>query len=239
MKTLEKIKKDSWEICDDFDELIKSLMKYKNDYNHHPQVDNLSLFNRIEIISDNLNCMIGFPIDKFENNKITLDKILSLPPETITVNTEIRMMRNADDYKCNELYITVDKIYYDLDEQLNLLPENEIHKIFSTGNVCMNNKNFKKYKVNDGLCVLMKNTNINIDISKIFKEIHLVYKNKIVNDEKIKCFNNLKIYIDHKLTDITTLTELFDYLIQHKTVCVNIVFDDNKYEDYYIYYKAI
>ena len=213
-------------------------MKYKNDYNNHPQVNNLSLFNRIEIRSDNLNCMIGFPIDKFVNNKISLDKILSLPPETITVNTEIRMMRNADDYKCNDLYITVDNLYYDCDEpDFIKLTELEKYKIYPRGKV--NNQELIKYKVNDGLCILMKNTNINIDISKIFKEIHLVYKHKIVNDEKIKYFNNLKIYIDHKLTDITTLTELFDYLKQHKTVCFNIVFDDNKYEDYYIYYKAI
>lgn len=248
MKTLDKIRKEPWEYVDDFDELIERLMKYKNDYNNHPQVNNLSLFNRIEIRSDNLNCMIGFPIDKFvsfveQNNKpkgfkISLDKILSLPPETITVNTEIRMCRNADDYKCNDLYITVDNLYYDCDEpDFVKLIELEKYKIYPRGKV--NNQELTKYKVNDGLVVLMKNTNINIDISKIFKEIHLVYKNKIVNDEMIKCFNNLKIYIDYKLTDITTLTELFDYLKHHKTVCFNIVFEDNEYEDYYIYYKAI
>lgn len=56
-------------------------------------------------------------------------------------------------------------------------------------------------------------------------------------------FENLKVYIDYKLTYITTLTELFKYLKQHKTVCVNILFDDkltsDAFEDYYIYYKSI
>lgn len=249
MKTLDKIKKEPWEICDDFDEMIERLMKYKNDYNYHPQVNNLSLFNRIEIRSDNLNCMIGFPMDKFVNNKeqssldpqggkISLDKILPLPPETITLNTEIRMFRNVDDYKCNDLYITVDKLYYDCDEPNFIkLTELEKYKIYPRGKI--NNQELIKYKVNDGLVVLRKNTCINIELSAIFKEIHLVYKNKIVADEEIKSFNNLKIYIDYKLTDITTLTELFDYIKQHKTVCFNIEFEDNKYEDYYIYYKTI
>lgn len=248
MKTLDKIKKEPWEICDDFDEMIERLMKYKNDYNNHPQVNNLSLFNRIEIRSDNLNCMIGFPMDKFVNNKISLDKILPLPPETITLNTEIKLCRNVDDYKCNDLYITVDNLYYDCDENQRFsdqrdepnfikLTELEKYKIYPRGKV--NNQELIKYKVNDGLVVLRKNTCINIELSAIFKEIHLVYKNKIVADEEIKSFNNLKIYIDYKLTDITTLTELFDYIKQHKTVCFNIEFEDNKYEDYYIYYKAI
>lgn len=249
MKTLDKIKKEPLEICDDFDELVERLMKYKNDYNYHPQVNNLSLFNRIEIRSDNLNCMIGFPMDKFVNNKISLDKILPLPPETITLNTEIRMFRNVDDYKCNDLYITVDNLYYNCDEPNFIkLTELEKYKKYPRGKV--NNQELIKYKVNDGLVVLRKNTCINIELSAIFKEIHLVYKehsslepkgckNKIVADEEIKSFNNLKIYIDYKLTDITTLTELFDYIKQHKTVCFNIEFEDNKYEDYYIYYKAI
>lgn len=237
MKTLDKIKKEPLEICDDFDELVERLMKYKNDYNNQPQVNILSLFNRIEIRSDNLNCMIGFPMDKFVNNKISLDKILPLPPETITLNTEIKLCRNADDYKCNDLYITVDNLYYDCDEpNFVKLTELEKYKIYPRGKV--NNQELMKYKVNDGLVVLRKNTCINIELSAIFKEIHLAYKNKIV-DEEIKSFNNLKIYIDYKLTDITTLTELFDYIKQHKTVCFNIEFEDNKYEDYYIYYKTI
>lgn len=244
MKTLDKIRKDPWEYVDDFDELVERLMKYKNDYNYHPQVNNLSLFNRIEIRSDNLNCMIGFPMDKFINDKISLDKILPLPPETITINTEIKLFRNADDYKCNDLYITVDNLYYDCDEpDFDKLTELEKYKKYPRGNVWINkdlNKNYKHYKTNDSLCVLMKNTNINTEISKDIKEIHLAYKNKIV-DEEIKSFNNLKIYIDYKLTDITTLTELFDYLKQHKTVFVNIIFEDknNEYKDYYIYYKSI
>lgn len=244
MKTLDKIKKEPWEYVDDFDELIERLMKYKNDYNNQPQVNNLSLFNRIEIRSDNLNCMIGFPMDSFESLKISLDKILPLPPETITFNTEIKLFRNADDYKCNDLYITVDNLYYDCDEpDFDKLTELEKYKKYPRGNVWINkdlNKNYKHYKTNDSLCILMKNTNINTEISKDIKEIHLAYKNKIV-DEKIKSFNNLKIYIDYKLTDLTTLTELFDYLKQHKTVFVNIVFEDknNEYEDYYIYYKSI
>lgn len=247
MKTLDKIKKEPWEYVDDFDELIERLMKYKNDYNNHPQVNNLSLFNRIEIRSDNLNCMIGFPMDSFESLKISLDKILPLPAETITLNTEIKLCRNVDDYKCNDLYITVDNLYYDCNEpdfdkeqssldQWDKLTELEKYKKYPRGKV--NNQELIKYKVNDSLCVLMKNININTEISKDIKEIHLAYKNKIV-DEKIKSFNNLKIYIDYKLTDITTLTELFDYLKQHKTVFVNIVFEDNEYEDYYIYYKAV
>ena len=225
------------DIPKDFDELVERLMKYKNDYNNHPQVNNLSLFNRIEIRSDNLNCMIGFPMDSFENLKISLDKILPLPPETITVNTEIRLCRNADAYKCKDLYIIVDNLYYDCDlpDFINL-PEIEKYKIYPRGKV--NNQELIKYKTNDSLCVLMKNININTEISKDIKEIHLAYKNKIV-DEEIKSFNNLKIYIDYKLTDLTTLTELFDYLKQHKTVFVNIVFEDNEYEDYYIYYKAV
>lgn len=242
MKTLDKIRKEPWEYVDDFDELVERLMKYKNDYNNQPQVNNLSLFNRIEIRSDNLNCMIGFPMDSFKSLKISLDKILSLPPETITFNTEIKLFRNADDYKCNDLYITVDNLYYDCDEpDFDKLTELEKYKKYPRGNVWINkdlNKNYKHYKTNDSLCVLMKNTNINTEISKDIKEIHLVYKNKIV-DEEIKSFNNLKIYIDYKLTDLTTLTELFDYLKQHKTVFVNIVFEDNEYEDYYIYYKAV
>lgn len=243
MKTLDKIKKEPLEICDDFDKMIERLMKYKNDYNNHPQVNNLSLFNRIEIRSDNLNCMIGFPMDSFESLKISFDKILPLPAETITVNTEIRMCRNADAYKCNDLYIIVDNLYYDCDEpDFIKLTELEKYKIYPRGKV--NNQELIKYKTNDSLCVLMKNTNINTEISKDIKEIHLTYRNKFV-DEKIKSFNNLKIYIDHKLTDITTLTDLFDYLKQHKTVFVNIVFEDNEYEDsdelnnYYIYYKAV
>lgn len=240
MKTLDKIRKDPWEYVDDFDELVERLMKYKNDYNNHPQVNNLSLFNRIEIRSDNLNCMIGFPMDKFESLKISLDKMLPLPPETITLNTEIRLCRNADAYKCNDLYITVDNLYYDCDEpDFDKLTELEKYKKYPRGKV--NNQELIKYRVNDGLCVLMKNTNINTEISKDVKEIHLAYKNKIVADEEIKSFNNLKIYIDYKLTDITTLTELFDYIKQHKTVCFNIEFEDknNEYEDYYIYYKSI
>lgn len=251
MKTLDKIKKEPWEYVDDFDELVERLMKYKNDYNNQPQVNNLSLFNRIEIRSDNLNCMIGFPMDKFvsfveQNNKpkgfkISLDKILPLPPETITINTEIKMFRNVDDYKCNDLYITVDNLYYDCDEpDFDKLTELEKYKKYPRGKV--NNQELIKYKTNDSLCILMKNTNINTEISKDIKEIHLAYKNKIV-DEEIKSFNNLKIYIDYKLTDLTTLTELFDYLKQHKTVFVNIVFNDklsdNCFKDYYIYYKAI
>lgn len=243
MKTLDKIRKDPWEYADDFDELVERLMKYKNDYNNQPQVNNLSLFNRIEIRSDNLNCMIGFPMDSFESLKISLDKILPLPPETITINTEIRLYRNADAYKCNDLYIIVDNLYYDCDEpDFDKLTEIEKYKKYPRGNVWINkdlNKNYKHYKTNDSLCVLMKNTNINTEIKDV-KEIHLAYKNKIV-DEEIKSFNNLKIYIDYKLTDLTTLTELFDYLKQHKTVFVNIVFEDknNEYEDYYIYYKSI
>lgn len=257
MKTLKDMNNlfNIHDVPKDFDELVERLMKYKNDYNYHPQVDKLSLFNRIEIRSDNLNCMIGFPMDKFVNNKISLDKILPLPPETITVNTEIKLCRNADDYKCKDLYITVDNLYYDCDEpDFDKLPEIEKYKKYPRGNVWINkdlNKNYKHYKTNDSLCVLMKNTNINTEISKDIKEIYLVYKNEILGTrfnsfgiENINdCFRNLKVYIDYKLTDITTFTELFDYLKQHKTTFVNIVFDDNLpdncFENYYIYYKAV
>ena len=242
MKTLKSINNlfNTHDVPKDFDELIERLMKYKNDYNNHPQVNNLSLFNRIEIRSDNLNCMIGFPMDSFESLKISLDKMLPLPAETITINTEIRLCRNADAYKCNDLYITVDNLYYDCDlpDFINL-PEIEKYKIYPRGKV--NNQELIKYKTNDTLCVLMKNTNINTGISQDIKEIHLTYRNKIV-DEKIKYFNNLKIYIDYKLADITTLTDLFDYLKQHKTVFVNIVFENEDSDDldnYYIYYKAV
>lgn len=69
MTTLKDMKElfNIHDVPKDFDELVESLMKYKNDYNNHPQVNNLSLFNRIEIRSDNLNCMIGFPIDEIES----------------------------------------------------------------------------------------------------------------------------------------------------------------------------
>lgn len=224
MKTLKDMNKlfNTHDVPKDFDELVERLMKYKNDYNNHPQVDNLSLFNRIEIRSDNLNCMIGFPMDKFVNNKISLDKMLPLPPETITVNTEIRMCRNADAYKCNDIYIIVDNLYYDCDlPDFVKLSELEKYKIYPRGKV--NNQELKKYKTNDSLCVLMKNTYINTEISRDIKEIYLVYKNEILGTrfnsfgvENINdCFRNLKVYIDYKLTDITTFTELFDYLKQH------------------------
>lgn len=196
--------------------------------------------------------MVYYPqFTQFTQKYLSLDKILSLPPETITFNTEIKICRNSKYYKPNELYITVDKIYYDLDEKLSLLPENKIHEIFPTGNVKLDNQNYKHYKTNDVLTLLSRNTYLNTELTKDIKEIHLVYKGEILGTrfnsfgiENIdNCFRNLKVYIDYKLTDITKFTELFNYLKQHKTVCVNIVFDDkltsDNFEDYYIYYKAV
>lgn len=231
----------------DFNELIDKLEKYKFDFEYHPHIDSLRMFDRIEVKSGNLNCLIYYPqFTEFKQKYLSLDKILSLPPETITCNTEIKIVRNSKYYKPNELYITVDKIYYDLDEQLILLPENEIHKIFPTGNVCMNNKNFKKYKTNDVLTLLSRNTYLNTELSQDIKEIYLIHKNEIILDGCVDLgFRSeyFKVYIDYKLTDITKFSELFKYLKQHKTICVNIVFDDkltsDNFEDYYIYYKTI
>lgn len=230
----------------DFNELVEKLSKYKFDFEYHPYIDNLRMFDRIEVKSENLNCSVYYPAftELKGHNYLSLDKILSLPPETITCNTEIKLCRNSKYYKPNELYITVDKIYYDLDEKLSLLPENEIHEIFPRGNVCMNNKNYKKYKTNDVLTLLSLNTYLNTELSQDIKEIYLVYKDEIECKENVdNCFSNIKTYIDYKLTDITTLTKLFDYLKQHKTVCVNIVFNDKlsseNFEGYRIYYKAV
>lgn len=230
----------------DFNELVDKLEKYKNDYNNHPYIHNLRMFDRIEVKSDNLNCFIGYPqFIEFRQKYLSLDKILSLPPETITFNTEIKICRNSKYYKPNELYITVDKLYYDLDEKTKLLPENEIHKMFPTGNVLLDNKNYNFYKTNDVLTLLSRNTYLNTEITNDIKEIYLIHKNEIILNECVDLGfrKNLKIYIDYKLTDITSLTELFDYLKQHKTICVNIVFDDklsgDDFEDYYIYYKSI
>lgn len=231
----------------DFNELIDKLEAYKNDYNKHPHIDNLRMFDRIEVKSGNLNCLVYYPqFTQFRQKYLSLDKILSLPPETITSNTEIKICRNSKYYKPNELYITVDKIYYDLDEKLSLLPENEIHELFPTGNVKLDNQNYKHYKTNDVLTLLSRNTYLNTELTKDIKEIYLIHKNEIMLDGCVDlgfrtgCF---KVYIDYKLTDITKFSELFNYLKQHKTVCVNIVFDDkltsDNFEDYYIYYKTI
>lgn len=271
IKALESMKNilNTYNPPKDFNELIDKLEKYKFDFEYHPHIDSLRMFDRIEVKSGNLNCSIYYPqFTEFRQKYLSLDKILSLPPETITCNTEIKIVRNSKYYKPNELYITVDKehssldpqgdkIYYDLDEKLRLLPENEIHEIFPTGNVCMNNKNFKKYKTNDVLTLLSRNTYLNTELSKDIKEIYLIHKehsslepkgckNEIMLDGcldlgfRTGCF---KVYIDYKLTDITKFSELFNYLKQHKTVCVNIVFDDkltsDEFEDYYIYYKSI
>lgn len=258
IKALESMKNmlNTYNPPKDFNELIDKLSNYKFDFEYHPHIDNLRMFDRIEVKSKNLNCSVYYPqFTEFKQKYLSLDKILSLPPETITFNTEIKICRNSKYYKPNELYITVDKelssldpqgnkIYYDLDEKLSLLPENKIHEIFPTGNVKLDNQNYKHYKTNDVLTLLSRNTYLNTEITKDIKEIYLVYKDEIILDGCIdNCFRNLKVYIDYKLTDITTFTELFDYLKQHKTVCVNIVFDDkltsDNFEDYYIYYKAI
>lgn len=247
IKALESMKNilNTYNPPKDFNELIDKLEVYKNDYNNHPHIDSLRMFDRIEVKSENLNCSVYYPqFTQFRQKYLSFDKILSLPPETITYNTEIKLCRNSKYYKPNEFYITVDKIYYDLDEQLNLLPENEIHKKYPTGNVCMNNKNFKKYKTNDVLTLLSRNTYLNTELSQDIKEIYLIHKNQIMLDGCVDLgFENLKVYIDYKLTDITRFSELFNYLKQHKTVCVNILFDDkltsDAFEDYYIYYKSI
>lgn len=231
----------------DFNELIDKLSNYKFDFEYHPHIDSLRMFDRIEVKSGKLNCLVYYPqFTEFRQKYLSLDKILSLPPDTITYNTEIKICRNSKYYKPNELYITVDKIYYDLDEKLSLLPENEIHEIFPTGNVFMNNQNYKHYKTNDVLTLLSRNTYLNTEISKDIKEIHLIHKNEIMLDGCVDLgFRSgyFKVYIDYKLTDITKFSELFNYLKQHKTVCVNIVFDDkltsDEFEDYYIYYKAV
>lgn len=260
IKALESMKNmlNTYNPPKDFNELIDKLEAYKNDYNKHPHIDNLRMFDRIEVKSKNLNCLVYYPqFTQFKQKYLSLDKILSLPPETITFNTEIKICRNSKYYKPNELYITVDKelssldpqgdkIYYDLDEKLSLLPENKIHEIFPTGNVKLDNQNYKHYKTNDVLVMLSRNTYLNTELTKDIKEIYLIHKNEIMLDGCIDlgfrtgCF---KVYIDYKLTDITKFSELFNYLKQHKTVCVNIVFDDkltsDNFEDYYIYYKTI
>lgn len=230
----------------DFNELIERLSKYKFDFEYHPYIYSLRMFDRIEVKSENLNCLVYYPqFTELTKNNITLDKILSLPPETIIYNTEIKIVRNSKYYKPNELYISVDNLYYDDDEpEFDKLSESEKYKKYPRGNVYTINKNYKHYKTNDVLTLLSLNTYINTELSQDIKEIYLVYKDEIICKEDVnKCLGNIKVYIDYKLTDITTLTELFDYLKKHKTTCVNILFKDTllgeNFEGYRIYYKAI
>ena len=241
---------NEFDIPKDFNDLVERLSKYKFGFEYHSHIYNLRMFDRIEVKSDNLNCFVGYPtFTELQGNSITLDKILSLPAETITVNTVIKICRNSKHYRLNELFISVDKLYYDCDEpDFDKLTELEKYKRYPRGNVWINenlNKNYKKYKTNDVLTLLSSNIYINTEITKDIKEIDLIFKDSdIVCKENLNNhFNNFKTYIDYKLTDITTITELFDYLKQHKTTCVNIVFDDklsgSEFENYKIYYKAI
>lgn len=232
----------------DFNELIDKLEAYKNDYNKHPHISNLRMFDRIEVKSENLNCMIYYPqFTQIRQKYLSFDKILSLPPETITCNTEIKICRNSKYYKPNELYISIDNLYYnDSKPEFVKLSESEKYKIYPTGIRCLTDENYKHYKTNDVLVMLSRNTYLNTEITQNIKEIHLIHKNEIILDGCVDLgfrIGYFKVYIDYKLTDITKFSELFNYLKQHKTICVNIIFDDkltsDNFEDYYIYYKAI
>ena len=253
IKALESMKNilNTYHPPKDFNELIDKLEAYKNDYDNHPHIDNLRMFDRIEVKSENLNCMIAYPhFTQFRQKYLSFDKILSLPPETITYNTEIKIVRNSKYYKVNELYISIDNLYYDWNKEyepeFDKLSESEKYKKYPRGNVYTLNKNYKHYKTNDVLVMLSRNIYLNTELSQDIKEIYLIHKNQIILDECVDLgfrSEHFKVYIDYKLTDITKFSELFKYLKQHKTVCVNIVLDDkltsDTFEDYYIYYKSI
>lgn len=245
IKAIENMKNilDIYNLPKDFNGLVDKLETYKNDYDNHPHINNLRMFDRIEVKSENLNCMISYPqFTEFRQKYLSFDKILSLPPETITYNTEIKIVRNNKYYKPNELYITI----HCNEPDFVKLSESEKYKLYPNGIISVSDGNYKHYKTNDTLIMLSRYIYINTELSKDIKEIYLIHKNEVMLDGCVDLgfrSEHFKVYIDYKLTDITKFSKLFNYLKQHKTTCVNIVFDDNitsdNFEDYYIYYKSI